>query len=175
MDPRLQPAAQLLLAGLSTRLAAAPPEPPAARLHEQLARLVRTDSAGSAKLFLADTRSPRERGIRTFFSVGHAVTEPICRAIRTVPNRLWHPALDQDSSLCDGAEVAELPGMIDLADLASTRIIVRRERPHPAPSCPCSTPTTACAARCSSRRPIPGSAGLAAYILTRPQCPCRLS
>ncbi|GGX33952.1 IS1380 family transposase [Streptomyces noursei] len=94
--------------------------------------LIRTDSAGCSRLFLAHIRCLRQHGIRTIFSVGHAVTEPIRRAIRTVPDRLWHPALDQDGSLRDGAEVAELTGMVDLAGHPTgTRIIVRRERPHP--------------------------------------------
>ena len=42
--------------------------------------LVRADSAGSAKAFLAHVRALRKRGIRTFFSVGYAVTEPVRRA-----------------------------------------------------------------------------------------------
>ncbi|WP_079148580.1 IS1380 family transposase [Streptomyces agglomeratus] len=94
--------------------------------------LVRTDSAGSAKAFLTHVRDARKRGIRTFFSVGYAVTEPVRHAIRAMPDRLWHPALDQDGSLRAGAEVAELTGMVELTGYpASTRIIVRRERPHP--------------------------------------------
>jgi hypothetical protein len=94
--------------------------------------LVRTDSAGSAKAFLAHVRDVRKRGIRTFFSVGYAITEPVRRAIRALPERLWHPALDQDGTLRDGAEVAELTGMVDVDGYpAGTRIIVRRERPHP--------------------------------------------
>ncbi|WSE08948.1 IS1380 family transposase [Streptomyces sp. NBC_01445] len=94
--------------------------------------LVRADSAGSAKAFLAHVRDLRKRGIRTFFSVGYAITEPVRRAVRAMPDRLWHPALDQDGTLRDGAEVAELTGMVDLGGYPTgTRIIVRRERPHP--------------------------------------------
>lgn len=94
--------------------------------------LIRADSAGSAKAFLVHVRDLRKRGIRTFFSVGYAITEPVRRSVRALPDRLWHPALDQDGTLRDGAEVAELTGMVDLAGYpAGTRIIVRRERPHP--------------------------------------------
>lgn len=94
--------------------------------------LIRADSAGSAKAFLAHVRDVRKRGIRTFFSVGYAVTEPVRRAVRAMPGPLWHPALDQDGTLRDGAEVAELTGLVDLDGYpAGTRIIVRRERPHP--------------------------------------------
>lgn len=61
--------------------------------------LIRTDSAGSAKAFLTHVRKLRARGVRTFFSVGHAVTEPVRRAIRALPEQVWHPALDQDGTL----------------------------------------------------------------------------
>ncbi|WP_437107519.1 IS1380 family transposase [Streptomyces flaveolus] len=94
--------------------------------------LIRADSAGSAKACLAHVRDLRKRGIRTFYSVGYGITEPVRRAIRTMPDRLWHPALDQDGTLRDGAEVAELTGLVDLDGYPTgTRIIVRRERPHP--------------------------------------------
>lgn len=94
--------------------------------------LIRTDSAGGTKAFLAHVRALRERGIHTSFSVGYAVTDPIRRAIQALPDHLWHPALEQDGTLRTGAEVAELTGMVDLADHPDgTRIIVRRERPHP--------------------------------------------
>nr|WP_256096941.1 IS1380 family transposase [Streptomyces agglomeratus] len=94
--------------------------------------LIRTDSAGSAKAFLSHVRDVRKRGIRTYFSVGYAITEPLRRAVRAMPDGLWHPALDQDGTLRDGAEIAELTGMVDLDGYpAGTRIIVRRERPHP--------------------------------------------
>jgi hypothetical protein len=94
--------------------------------------LIRADSARGAKAFLAHVRALRERGIHTSFSVGYPVTEPVRRAIRALPGHLWHPALEQDGTLRTGAEVAELTGMIDLdAHPDGTRIIVRRERPHP--------------------------------------------
>ncbi|MFF3062510.1 IS1380 family transposase [Streptomyces sp. NPDC057909] len=94
--------------------------------------LIRADSAGSAKAFLAHLRTLREHGLDLRFSVGYAITEPVRRAIRTLPEQVWHPALDQNGTLRDGAEVAELTGMVDLAGYpAGTRIIVRRERPHP--------------------------------------------
>lgn len=94
--------------------------------------LVRADSAGGAKAFLAHLRALRQHGIRTTFSVGHAVTEQVRKAIRALPEQVWHPALEQDGSLRAGAEVAELTGLVDLTGHPDgTRIIVRRERPHP--------------------------------------------
>ncbi len=66
------------------------------------------------------------------FSVGMAVTADVRRAIRSLPERVWHPAPDQDGSLRQGAQVAELTGLVDLPGYPDgTRIIVRRERPHP--------------------------------------------
>lgn len=94
--------------------------------------LICADSADSAKAFLAHVRALRERGIHTSFSLGHAVTELVRRAIRALPDHLWHPALEQDDTLRTGAEVAELTRIIDLADHSpGTRFIVRRECPHP--------------------------------------------
>ncbi|MEU2744125.1 IS1380 family transposase, partial [Streptomyces sp. NPDC007095] len=94
--------------------------------------LIRTDGAGSAKAFLAHLRDLRGHGLDLRFSVGYAVTEPVRRAIRALPEQVWHPALDQDGTLRESAEVAELTGAVDLAGYpVGTRIIVRRERPHP--------------------------------------------
>ncbi len=94
--------------------------------------LIRADSAGGAKAFLHHIRTLHSRGIITCFSVGYAVTEPVRRAIRALPEQVWHPALEQDGTLRESAEVAELTGMIDLAGYPDgTRVIVRRERPHP--------------------------------------------
>ncbi|MFI1120545.1 IS1380 family transposase [Streptomyces hygroscopicus] len=94
--------------------------------------LIRTDSAGSAKAFLRHLRDLRIRGMDIGFSVGMAVTADVRRAIRALPEHIWHPAPDQDGSLRQGAQIAELTGLVDLAGYpADTRIIVRRERPHP--------------------------------------------
>ena len=95
--------------------------------------LIRSDSAGSSHEFLAHIRSLREHGITTEFSVGVAITEPIRAAITTATR--WVPALDGDASLRDGAQVAEITDHLDPAVLAvfpaGTRLICRRERPHP--------------------------------------------
>jgi hypothetical protein len=92
--------------------------------------LVRTDSAGSSLGFLAHIRSLREHGMRTFFSVGVPITEPVREAIRTA--RGWVPAIDPDGQFRDGAEVCELTGLVpDDGYPPGTRFIVRRERPHP--------------------------------------------
>ncbi|MBM2623916.1 IS1380 family transposase [Actinoplanes sp. LDG1-06] len=95
--------------------------------------LVRCDSAGSSHEFLAHIRGLREHGMHTQFSVGVAITEPVRAAITAAKG--WVPALDGDGSLRDGAEVVELTDLAGIGLLASfpagTRLICRRERPHP--------------------------------------------
>jgi hypothetical protein len=92
--------------------------------------LVRTDSAGCTLGFLAHIRSQRANGMRTFFSVGVAITEPVRAAIKSVHD--WAPALDPDGEFREGAEVCELTGLVpDDGYPEGTRFIVRRERPHP--------------------------------------------
>jgi hypothetical protein len=49
-----------------------------------------------------------------------------------VPTGCWHPAVDTNGQHRDGAEVVELTDVVNLdAWPAGTRLIVRRERPHP--------------------------------------------
>jgi len=91
--------------------------------------LIRADGAGGAKAFLHHLRTLHSRGIITHFSVGYTVTEPVRPAIRALTEQTWHPALEQDGTVRQGAEVADLTGMIDYP--YGTRVIVRRERPHP--------------------------------------------
>jgi hypothetical protein len=92
--------------------------------------LVRSDSAGATKGFLAHIRGLREHGVRSRFSVGVAITEPIRTAI--VAPLDWLPALEADGALRDGAEIAEITHLVDLSGYPDgTRMIVRRERPHP--------------------------------------------
>jgi hypothetical protein len=95
--------------------------------------LIRSDSAGSSHEFLAHIRGLQQHGVHTQFSVGVAITTPIRAAITAAEG--WVPALDSDGSLRDGAELVELTDHLDPGMLASfpagTRLICRRERPHP--------------------------------------------
>ncbi|HTM84111.1 MAG TPA: IS1380 family transposase [Mycobacterium sp.] len=95
--------------------------------------LVRADTAGCSQAFLAHIRGLREVGTDTFFSVGVPVTEPIRDAITHAT--AWIPALQTDGDLRDGAEIVEITHLVAAGVLASfpagTRLIVRRERPHP--------------------------------------------
>jgi len=92
--------------------------------------LIRSDSAGASHALLRHIRALREDGVRTYFPVGAAITEPIRAAITACLD--WLPALDGDRDLRDGAEIAEITHLVDLSAYPDgTRMIVRRERPHP--------------------------------------------
>jgi Transposase DDE domain group 1 len=97
--------------------------------------LLRADGAGCTKAFLAHIRSLRGQAVLTEFSVGWAVTERERKAIDRLPARAWTPALDADGRHRDGADVAELTGLLPAGTLVDyppgTRVLVRRERPHP--------------------------------------------
>jgi hypothetical protein len=89
--------------------------------------LARSDSAGASH-DLAD--SCRECGIR--FSFGYPLTEPVREALLSLPESAWAPAVDHHGEPRDGAWVTELTGNVNLPDWpAGTRLICRRERPHP--------------------------------------------
>jgi len=95
--------------------------------------LVRSDSAGSSYEFLAHVRGLREQGMDMQFSVGVAIGAPVRAAITAAVD--WLPALNTDGSLRDDAQITELTSLIDPQALAGfpagTRLICRRERPHP--------------------------------------------
>jgi hypothetical protein len=79
---------------------------------------------------LAHIRSLREQGMDARFSVGVAITEQVREAIVKV--RQWIPAIGADGGLRDGAQIAEITGLVpDDGYPAGTRFIVRREIPHP--------------------------------------------
>jgi len=98
--------------------------------------LLRADGAGCSRAWLAHLRALREeQGLDVEFSVGFTMTAAVQDAILAMPALAWTPAVEADGSLRDGADVAELTGV--LPDLTAAgwpgglRVIVRRERPHP--------------------------------------------
>ena len=98
---------------------------PAADLDREI--LVRTDIGGRTHAF---TRDCREAGIR--FSVGYEVDERVREAILKTPESAWQSAIDGEGEVRDGAWVTELTDDVDLSAWPEgTRLIVRRERPHP--------------------------------------------
>lgn len=96
---------------------------------DQRARvLVRTDSAGGTKVFTAHLADAE-----LSYSVGFAGFAAHLRtAIDTVPDTAWTPAVNADGDLRDGAWVAEITGLLNLADYPTgMRVIARKERAHP--------------------------------------------
>jgi len=111
----------LALNGLPEAARPRPSDPSGPRL------LVRTDTAGATHAFAA---ACRERGVG--FSYGFAVTEAVRQAITVIPEDVWAAAIEADGAVREGAEVAEITDLIDLSAWPSgSRVIVRRERPHP--------------------------------------------
>jgi hypothetical protein len=89
--------------------------------------LVRTDIGGRTHAFTQDCR---DAGIR--FSVGYEVEERVREAILKTPESAWQSAIDAEGEVREGAWVTELSAKVDLSSWPEgTRLIVRRERPHP--------------------------------------------
>jgi hypothetical protein len=65
-------------------------------------------------------------------SFGYDLTESVRTAILQTPADAWVQALDQDGSARENGQVVELTDRLDLSSWPSgSRLIVRRERPHP--------------------------------------------
>jgi len=89
--------------------------------------LARSDSAGASHALADACRETRVR-----FSFGYAIDERVRAAILALPEAAWRPAINGDGQPRDGAWVAELTGHVSLdAWPQGSRLIVRRERPHP--------------------------------------------
>ncbi len=66
------------------------------------------------------------------FSFGYELTEAVRAAILEIPADAWVPELDQDGTERANGEVAEITDSVDLSSWPEgSRLIVRRERPHP--------------------------------------------
>jgi Transposase DDE domain group 1 len=98
---------------------------PEADLHREI--LARADIGGRTHAFTSDCR---DAGIR--FSVGYEVDERVRGAIVDLPETAWQSAVDGDGQEREGAQVTELTDRVELSSWPEgTRLIVRRERPHP--------------------------------------------
>jgi hypothetical protein len=94
--------------------------------------LIRGDSAAATHAVLDWLTDQNSRRRRVEYSLGWAIGEPERAAITAVPDAVWSPALAADGGVRDGAQVAELTGLLPLPGWpAGMRVIVRRERPHP--------------------------------------------
>jgi len=89
--------------------------------------VVRADSAGASHWL---TEECRDRNLG--FSIGYAIDGRVRDALVCVPDDCWSPARDGNGDARDGAQVIEITGLVDLDSWPDgTRLIVRRERPHP--------------------------------------------
>jgi hypothetical protein len=94
---------------------------------EQAEIVVRCDSAGATHAFLDHCRQAR-----IAFSVGLQLTDTLREQILATEPDSWSPALAADATQRDNGQVAEITHALDLSAWpAGSRVIVRRERPHP--------------------------------------------
>ena len=91
--------------------------------------VMRIDAAGAATTLC---QAAQDAGIN--FLVGFDLFTGVREAILSLPEDAWHPAIRQDGSEREGAQVAEITH-VERLDLApwpeGSRVIIRRERPHP--------------------------------------------
>jgi hypothetical protein len=90
--------------------------------------IARADSAGWSHGFVNHCR---ERHVR--FVIGHPLSVDVANVLVEVPERAWTPAISADGAEWrDHAEVVEITERVDLSGWpAGTRMIARREDPHP--------------------------------------------
>jgi hypothetical protein len=89
--------------------------------------VVRGDSAGATHDFAGECF---DTGVG--FSFGFAITEEVRQAIGKRSKRSWRRAIEDDGEARDGAWVAEITRHLDLSAWPQgSRVIVRKERPHP--------------------------------------------
>jgi Transposase DDE domain group 1 len=101
-----------------------------ARHRRQL--LIRADSAAATHVVLDWLTAQNTTRRRVQYSIGWSISEAERAAIGALPVSAWSPALNADGETRDGADVAELTGLLTLPSWpAGARVIVRRERPHP--------------------------------------------
>jgi hypothetical protein len=89
--------------------------------------LIRADGAGCTHEFLNWLV-----GQRLSYSVGFSLPDTFAATLARMPKTGWTPAYDGDGQVRDGAWIADVTGLLDLASWpAGMRVIVRKERPHP--------------------------------------------
>ena len=91
--------------------------------------LVRGDAGSGVKAVLAHVHA-----LGLEFSVGMNIRGPVLDALAGVPEQAWRAASDADGQPREGAQVAEVTRWLPPTFTGwppRTRVIVRRERPHP--------------------------------------------
>src|SRR5213080_4492019 len=96
-------------------------------LHTEI--VMRIDSAGAASALCQTAHDARIN-----FLVGFDLFAGVREAILSLPEDAWRPAIRQNGEEREGAQVAEITH-VDRLDLTpwpeGSRVIIRRERPHP--------------------------------------------
>lgn len=89
--------------------------------------VIRTDAGGQTH-WLAEECVERNCA----FSLGYGIDDRVRTGVMTTNDNDWSPAVETDGSTRDGAQVIDLTERVNLtAWPQGTRLIVRRERPHP--------------------------------------------
>ena len=90
--------------------------------------LIRSDSAGATYGFAAACRTAH-----VGFSLGAVINAAVRDAAEILTTtKSWYPAIDSHGGIREGAWVAEATDLVDLSAWpARTRLILRKERPHP--------------------------------------------
>jgi hypothetical protein len=93
--------------------------------------LVRGDSGAGVHEFVWHIHN-----LGLHYSVGVNARQPIVEALAALPKQAWRYALEPDGRPRDGVQIADLTGWIPASSRGwpwppGTRIIARRERPHP--------------------------------------------
>jgi Transposase DDE domain group 1 len=105
---------------------------------ESIEILVRADSAGATH---ETAEHCYEGNLR--FSFGYELSETVRTAILETPDEDWIAALDQDDSERTNGQFVEITDRLDLSTWPKgSRLIVRRERPHPGAQLSFTGPTT---------------------------------
>jgi peptidoglycan/xylan/chitin deacetylase (PgdA/CDA1 family) len=96
-------------------------------LIESIEILIRADSAGATHETADHCHDGNLR-----FSFGYELTETVRAAILQTSDDAWVSALDHDDSERENGEVVEITDRLELSSWPDgSRLIVRRERPHP--------------------------------------------
>lgn len=94
---------------------------------EETPMLVRADTAGATHGFID---AIVDAG--AMFSVGFDITEALREAILGQPAGAWHRSVDQHDQPRPNGQVTDITARLDLSGWPTgSRVIVRRERPHP--------------------------------------------
>jgi len=90
--------------------------------------IARTDAAGCSHRF---TEACAQRNVR--YVIGHKLSAELAAVVTQMPKKRWQKSISADGiDERESGEVAEITDLVDLSPWSEgTRMIARRERPHP--------------------------------------------